>query len=126
MHSDPKQDVNPNLDQLAGRRMVLSSNSVQIDELSPSKQTQGLDDSLVVDPDVLGTQVLTTIIEQRRQVADIYSAIRSLRGGIISQDIGGYSSTTAADPQQPPKRVSQSSRPTLGATELTKVNMQAM
>ena len=38
-----------------------------------------------------GTAALNTIIEQKRQVADIYSAIRQLRSGIIEQRVGGYS-----------------------------------
>ena len=88
--------------------MVSSVNSLSDDDgkQSPSpEQPPGLDDtqdSKVMITNTPGSEFLGEIIEQRRQLADVFSAIRTLRGSIASQNIGSHSPTTvAAVPEQP-------------------------
>jgi hypothetical protein len=101
MQGDPKPDAKFTPKQ-SDRLMVISTNSLAKSYDTTAKPPGELEDTfmsssqahLPLDP---GTETLDEIIEQRRQVADIYSAVRHLRGGIISQKIGGYSSTTSVE-----------------------------
>ena len=79
-------------------------------------------------PDALGTESLNAMIEQRRQLADIYHALRTLRGDAISQNIG--SSMNATDVRRQlrssvSRGVSQSSSG-FGAPAPEGINMDAM
>jgi hypothetical protein len=75
-----------------GRMMVISTNSVNQDDgaRQPAQEAQELDDTFGSQemPEQPGTEILSTLIEQKRQLADICNAIRTLRGGMVSQGIG--------------------------------------
>ena len=73
------------------RMMVISTDSLQDDDIrqpSAAKQAVELDDnSSQVMPAQPGTEILNDMIEHKRQVADIFNAIRTLRTGMVLQGI---------------------------------------
>lgn len=107
MFGVPDSDANANPEQ-GGRMMVSSVNSLSDDDgkQSPSpEQAQGLDDTQdsKVITNTPGSEFLSDIIEQRRQLADVFSAIRTLRGRLASQNIGVCSATTVAAVLEQPR-----------------------
>ena len=109
------EDINFDSEQTA-RRMPFSEGA--------GRRTHGSNSQ----PDAPGTETLSAMIEQRRQLADIYHALRTLRGDVLSQNIG--TKMNAADVRQQvrslaPRGVSPS-RSGFGAPVPDVINMDAM
>eukprot|EP01043_Picozoa_sp_COSAG02_P005794 COSAG02_NODE_159_length_32891_cov_17.822518_15_plen_124_part_00 len=89
IYGAPKPDPDLNSKQ-TGRMMAISTDTLQDDDMrepSAAQQAPALDESSQVIPAQPGTETLNDMIEHKRQVADIFNAIRSLRTGMIAQGI---------------------------------------